>query len=43
MMYLTFKLAGFQEIERKDKVALLEHDLTAIDPFPDHVDVREIA
>ena len=40
MMYLTFKMSGFKEIERRGEVAVLEHDLETIDPFPNHVDVR---
>lgn len=43
MMYLTFKLAGFREVDRKDDVAGLEHDLGSIDRFPDHVEVRVIS
>ena len=39
-MYLTFKLAGFKEVERDGRLARLEHDLSVIDPFPDFVDVR---
>lgn len=39
-MYLTFKLAGFQEVGREGEVAYLRHDLSAIDPVPDHVDLR---
>lgn len=39
-MYLTFKMAGFREIDRNGDIALLEHDLTAIDPYPDHVRVN---
>jgi hypothetical protein len=39
-MYLTFKLAGFKEVERVDDVAHLSHDLSAIDPFSDYVDVK---
>jgi len=39
-MYLTFKLAGFKEVERVDNVAHLSHDLSAIDPFSDYVDVK---
>jgi FkbH-like protein len=42
MMYLTFKLAGFREVGRGDGVAVLEHDLGSIDPFPDHIEVRAI-
>jgi FkbH-like protein len=40
MMYLTFKISGFKEIDRRGEVAVLEHDLETIDPFPNHVDVR---
>jgi FkbH-like protein len=43
MMYLTFKLAGFREVEREGHVAVLEHDLTSIDPMPDHVELRVTA
>ena len=31
MMYLTFKLAGFRDVERRKNVAVLEHDLCSID------------
>ncbi len=40
MMYLTFKMSGFKEIDRRNNVALLEHDLETIDPFPNHVEVK---
>jgi FkbH-like protein len=40
MMYLTLKLAGFREISRNGDLALLQHDLKSIDPYPEHVDVR---
>jgi len=43
MMYLTFKLAGFREVDRRDGVAVLEHDLGSIDPLPRHVEVRAIS
>jgi FkbH-like protein len=39
-MYLTFKLAGFEEKERRGDVARLEHDLSIIDPIPDYVGLR---
>jgi len=38
-MYLTFKMAGFREIQRSGNVALLEHNLNAIDPYPEYVRV----
>ena len=42
-MYLMFKLAGFREIERRDDIALLAHDLTSIPPYPAYVEVRTTA
>jgi hypothetical protein len=39
-MYLTFKLAGFEEIERRGDRARLKHDLSVIDPIADYVDLR---
>ncbi len=39
MMYLTFKLAGFREIDRREGIAKLQHDLESIDPYPGHVEV----
>ena len=39
-VYLTFKMAGFKEIGRTGDVALLEHDLAVVDPYPDHVRVQ---
>lgn len=40
MMNITYRFAGFYEIERKGKVTLFENDLTAIQPFPDYVGVE---
>ncbi len=40
MMYLTFKLAGFREVDRRNGFVVLQHDLGSIDPHPDHVEVR---
>lgn len=43
MMYVTYKFAGFKEIGRSGpngEVALLENDLTHIQPLPSYVDVR---
>jgi FkbH-like protein len=39
LMYLTFKLSGFREIERNGKVVVLGHGLDTIEPFPKHVQV----
>lgn len=40
MMLVTYKFAGFRESERRDDLALLEHDLETIQPPPDYVEVR---
>lgn len=39
-MLITYKLSGFKEIAREGEAAILEHDLSLIQPFPDYVDVR---
>ena len=40
MMLVTYKFAGFKEIARNGDVAILEHDLSNIQPMPDYVDIR---
>jgi FkbH-like protein len=40
MMYVTYKFAGFKEIDRRGEVAVLENDLEHIQPLPPYVDVR---
>lgn len=40
MMLVTYKFAGFKEVDKRDNVAILEHDLTNIQPMPDYVDIR---
>ncbi|MEA2604973.1 MAG: hypothetical protein QOF89_5965 [Acidobacteriota bacterium] len=39
-MLITYKFAGFKEIERTGEVALLENDYSAIQPPPPYVDLR---
>jgi FkbH-like protein len=39
-MLVTYKFAGFREVERRGEVALLENDLTRIQPAPSYVDLR---
>jgi 3-hydroxyacyl-CoA dehydrogenase len=34
---------GVGVAQRRNNVAVLEHDLCSIDPFPDHLEVRVIA
>lgn len=40
MMYVTFKFAGFTEVEERDGVNILENDLSNIQPFPEYVEVQ---
>ncbi len=40
MMMVTYRFAGFREIERRGDLVVLENDLASIQPFPDYVDVR---
>ena len=40
MMRITYRFAGFQEVERRGDIRVLENDLSNIQPFPDYVDVR---
>lgn len=37
MMYVTYKFAGFREIEKTERGVLLENDLTSIAPYPAYV------
>jgi FkbH-like protein len=39
-MLITYKFSGFKEIGREGETALLENDLSLIQPFPNYVDVR---
>ena len=39
MMRVTYRFAGFVEVEREGDVATLENDLTNIQPFPDYVEI----
>jgi FkbH-like protein len=40
MMYVTYKFAGFKEIESTGGIQILQHDLEAIPPVADYVSVR---
>ena len=40
MMYVTYKLSGFKEIERHGSLSILEHDLERIPPYPDYVRIQ---
>jgi FkbH-like protein len=37
MMYVTYKFAGFKEIQRNGNHSILENDLNQIQPYPDYV------
>jgi predicted enzyme involved in methoxymalonyl-ACP biosynthesis len=39
MMYLTYRFAGFREVERTEDRVLLEADLSAVQPPPQHLKV----
>jgi FkbH-like protein len=40
MMYVTYKFAGFKEVEKRGDLSVLEHDLAHIPHFPDYVEVN---
>lgn len=40
MMLVTYKFAGFKQIDRRGEVAVLENDLSSIQPFPPYVEVE---
>jgi FkbH-like protein len=40
MMYVTYRFAGFEEVERDGDRVLLESDLSRIQPPPEYVDFR---
>jgi FkbH-like protein len=37
MMFVTYKFGGFQEIDKKGDLIILEHDLSVIPPAPAYV------
>jgi len=39
MMYITYKFAGFNELEKDGDLVLFENDLSTVQPFPDYVRV----
>jgi len=40
MMFITYKLAGFQEVDRRGEVVILEGDLSRIQAFPTYLTVH---
>jgi FkbH-like protein len=42
MMYITYKFAGFKEIEQTEQRVIFEHDLTQIPPYPNYIDLQTL-
>jgi FkbH-like protein len=42
MMYVTYKFAGFYEVQRENNWVLLENDLSHLQPFPKYIKVEII-
>ncbi|WP_379155601.1 HAD-IIIC family phosphatase [Paenibacillus sp. sgz5001063] len=42
MMYVTYRFAGFEEVEVNGEVTILRNNLDNVQPFPDYVNVRVI-
>ena len=40
MMRITYRFAGFKQVEQQDDISILENDLENIQPFPDYVEVH---
>ncbi|HEX2253045.1 MAG TPA: HAD-IIIC family phosphatase [Thermoanaerobaculia bacterium] len=40
MMFITYKLGGFQQVEADGDRLLFEHDLKHVQPFPEYVEVK---
>ena len=39
-MLITYRFAGFKEVERVGEVSILENDFSALQPPPPYVDLR---
>ncbi len=37
LMNVTYRFAGFREVEKRDNLVIFEHDLTSISPYPNYV------
>jgi FkbH-like protein len=42
IMNITYRFAGFRQVEELDDTAILEHDLKEIAPFPDYLSVTSV-
>ena len=43
MMYISYKFAGFKEIEKNNNLVIFENDLTQIQPVPDYVNFQALS
>lgn len=43
MMYITYKFAGFQEIEEKDNFVILENNLDIIQEIPEYIQLNVVS
>ncbi|WP_432405005.1 HAD-IIIC family phosphatase [Wukongibacter sp. M2B1] len=39
MMYITYKFAGFKEVQKDGELVVFENDLSTIPPYPDYVEL----
>ncbi|MEC4892946.1 MAG: HAD-IIIC family phosphatase [Oscillatoria sp. PMC 1051.18] len=42
MMYITYKFAGFKEVNKQDNLVILENNFQQIQPFPDYLKIQII-
>ncbi|SFS44357.1 HAD-IIIC family phosphatase [Marininema halotolerans] len=40
MMFVTYRLAGFKEVDQRGDISILEHPLEKLYPFPSYMDVQ---
>ncbi len=43
LMKVTYRFAGFREIERRNGTAILENSLETIQPFPSYVEIDALS
>ena len=43
MMNITYRFAGFEEIEKRGDLVIFEHNLSTIQPFPEYVTVKSVS
>ena len=40
MMYITYKFAGFRELEQRGDLIILENVMGHVQPFPGYIEIR---